>query len=131
MTSPDIEIYAKNLNINQISTWLSRVFSQVDLPELDQDKQNQHPAISGYVFYEKHSIPIVITPKAAGKLFTSIWFKSDKTPWTDDEACALKLLESYDIEVRCSATGWTENEEQMSEQWLCITRNEKRLTHWG
>ena len=52
------------------------------------------------------------------------------TMWEDDESCAQSLLKDADIEIRCSASGWTEGEEEQSEQWLLLTRKERKLINW-
>jgi hypothetical protein len=130
MNTPDIEIYAKNISADIILEWLSKHFEKILIaigPQALAGKTTVH----GTVEYNKSSIPISITPQAAGKSFCSIWFKSADTPWENDEQCAQSLLELYDIEVRCSAAGWSEEEDEMSEQWLYITRNEKKLIRWG
>ena len=124
ITQPDIEIYIKDISIEMIEQWLCEIFGPVSLP-----KTNGKP-INLKVGTEPE-LPLMITPNAAGKAFTSIWFQSDQTPWQSDETCAQAFLAFHDGEVRCSATSWQEEEDESSEQWLCMTRNEKRLIRWG
>jgi len=132
MTNPDIEIYVKNINAEILSSWLSETFSHVDFPNLSNEAFYKGKIIQGRTTTKNsENITVIVTPHAAGKSFCSIWFKSDKTPWVNDEACALAFLESHDTEVRCANGGWTELEEKESEQWLCLTQNEKKLIHWG
>ena len=121
---PDIEIYVKDISFNDIQTWLTNIFEPVTLPSFNGKPVSTNVGASP-------KIPVMITPNAAGKAFTSIWFQSDQTPWKNDEECAISFLAVNDTEVRCSAYSWLEGEEEYSEQWLCITRNEKRLIQWG
>ena len=120
---PDIEIYVKDTSFNAIQDWLSSVFEPISLPNFSGKPVNINVGISP-------KIPVMLTPSAAGKAFTSIWFQSDQTPWKTDEECAMSFLSINDTEVRCSANSWQEEEEEQSEQWLSISRNEKRLIQW-
>ena len=81
--------------------------------------------------YLGNVVEVMITPKAAGKAYTSIWFKSDKTPWPSDLSCANNFLQKFDTEVRCSAESWQESEAEYSEKWWKLTRDTKELVSWG
>lgn len=130
MKTPDIEIYIKNVEAEQLLSWLNDNFSTIDI-KLDSKALEGKQSISGELTLEEGHIPIVITPCAAGKAFCSVWFKSAETPWENDEACALSLLEKFDLEIRCATGGWEENEDEAGEYWNSITRNEKKLIRWG
>ncbi|MFT7185180.1 MAG: hypothetical protein ACI84K_000554 [Pseudohongiellaceae bacterium] len=121
---PDIEIYVKDTSFNAIQNWLSSIFEPITLPSFSG--KPIHISIGS-----SPKIAVMLTPNAAGKAFTSIWFQSDQTPWVNDEECAVSFLALHDTEVRCSANSWQEEEEEHSEQWLSISRNEKRLIQWG
>ena len=134
MNTPDIEIYAKDINSDIIIDLLTQQFEASSLnidPKTLGIALNSTACITIQLPYKEHSIELIITPRAAGKSFCSFWFKSENTPWENDEACALTLLEENDIEIRCAASGWQEDEEKLSEQWLLLTQNEKKLIHWG
>jgi hypothetical protein len=124
LKQPDIEIYVKDSSFKAIQDWLSSVFEPVSLPSF-----KGKPISIGIGSSPK--ITVMLTPHAAGKAFTSIWFQSDKTPWVNDEECAISFLALNDTEVRCSANSWQEEEEEQSEKWLSISRNEKKLIQWG
>ncbi len=129
---PDIEVYLKLANAELIENWLSNHFAAHDLPRLNDIAFSKGQAIEGSVSNsEGKTTALLITPHAAGKAFCSIWFKTNITPWNNDLECAECILESNDIEVRCSASGWEESEETHSEQWWQLSRNEKRLIPWG
>lgn len=130
MNTPDIEIYAKNINAEMMRDWLNQNFDDVSL-NIDPQALAGNTTIHGTVKHNNLLIPVSVTPQAAGKSFCSIWFKSAETPWQNDEQCAQSILDLHDLEIRCSAAGWSEEEDEMSEQWLFITRNEKKLIRWG
>jgi len=135
LNNPDIEIYIKETNCSEINDWLENNFQFVHFEQLNNETFFKGKIINGAVSLKTNAdntnIPVVITPHAAGKKFCSVWFKSDKTLWPNDEACANSFLAMHDTEVRCSANSWTEKEEKDSEQWLCLSQNDKKLIHWG
>lgn len=130
MKTPDIEIYVKNISAEQLLEWLKKSFDDVELA-LQASDLIEKQSLSGSVCNAGSKIPLVITPWAAGKAFCSIWFKSDETPWLNDEECAKSLLELFDLEVRFATSGWQEGEDESGEYWNAITRNEKKLIPWG
>ena len=121
INQPDIEIYVKDTSFSIIQDWLAKTFEPTSLPNFNGKPVN----------IKVGEIPVMITPNAAGKSYTSIWFQSNKTPWKNDEECGTDFLAFYDTEVRCSANSWQEEEEEQSEQWISMTRNEKKLILWG
>lgn len=131
MKTPDIEIYVKDCDITIISTWLEKYFSTVNLPNNAEKIFAKGNAIRAKVGNDDATTDLMISPQAAGKAFCSIWFKNNITIWDDDESCAQSLLKEADLEIRCSASGWTEEEEEQSEQWLLLTRDDRKLINWG
>jgi hypothetical protein len=134
MKTPDIEIYVKDSPFQTILNWLNQHFSEVAFPAKAAHSFENGKAVKGWLANPSSDInsriEIMLTPKAVGKHFTSIWFKQNQTPWDDDEQCALSLLAEADIEIRCSAAGWEENEAENSEQWWLLTRGEKKKIRW-
>lgn len=128
MKQPDIEIYVKNATADALLSWLNKSFETANIPDLTEAKLNEGQMIKGSV---NSTIPLVVTPKAAGKAFTSIWFQSDDTPWPDDLSCAESFLEHHDLEVRCSASTWTEEEQENEEKWWSLTQDNRKLVRWG
>ncbi|MFT6909268.1 MAG: hypothetical protein ACJAS1_005984 [Oleiphilaceae bacterium] len=131
MKTPDIEIYVKDCDIKIIATWLEKNFSTVNLPNNVEKIFAKGNTIRAEVGNDNATTDLIISPKAAGKSFCSIWFKQNMTKWENDESCAQSLLNDADMEIRCSASGWTEEEEEQSEQWLLLTREERKLINWG
>lgn len=130
MKTPDIEIYAKQINMEIISKWLDGHFSSVELPAHAAQIFEKGNAVRAKVYCDAESSELIITPHAAGKSFCSIWLKRNISAWNDDESCAKSLLEVADLELRCSASGWQEEEEEQSPQWLLLTRTEQKLINW-
>ena len=128
--SPDIEIYVKHLDQNDLVCWLEKHFKIDKAQFLSTLKLTDQKMSSHIVTNEQAKIELMITPNAAGKAYTSLWFKSDFTPWHDDKCCALSFLEIKDAEVRCSANSWHEEEEEASEQWLVLTRDGEKKVKW-
>lgn len=128
---PDIEIYIKNADLNEIQAWLGSHFDVV--PEGDISDINIASPRTNEVELQRAGLPVplVITPQAAGKAYLSVWFKSPKTPWQNDLECAQSALERFDTEVRCSAESWAEEEPEHSEKWWKLTRTSKDLVSWG
>lgn len=133
MIQPDIEIYVKNLEFEQLEAWLKKHFVPASVSELSetQTRLPKFQASTISLSYEGKAVELSVTPNAAGKVYTSLWFKQNHTPWQDDKSCALDFLADYDAEVRCSAAGWVEEEPEESEQWWRLTRTHQTLVRWG
>ncbi len=128
---PDVEVYIKHLEYNELTEWLASCFDDVDFNTCTKDTFEARETAKIQVTLDDQAIPVFITPAAAGKAYCSIWFQSPYTPWATDLDCAYTVLESLDTEIRCSAAGWSEEEEENSEQWWCVTREGKKRVRWG
>lgn len=121
---PDIEIYIKDCSIDNIIDWLNTVFDEVNtLSPLDKASINV-TCISG-----DNTIPLTIYTSAAGKLYTSLWFKSEHTPWAADIDCAIAIASALDKEVRCATNSWVESEDSEN-QWWKVTSEGKTMVNW-
>lgn len=130
MKTPDIEIYVKQADISIIAKWLDQHFAELELPAHAAQIFEKGKSLRAKVFNDDKYSELIITPQAAGKTFCSIWIKDNISPWNNDEDCARSLLEFSDLEIRCSASGWQEEEDEQSAQWLLITRSEEKLINW-
>lgn len=130
-TPLDIEIYVKNTSISDIMSWLMQHFTASNNTVESEAKPRAEAMITLQLNYQNNAIDVMITPGAAGKAYTSIWFKSSNTPWNSDIECAKCFIESIDTEVRCSAEGWQESEAEYSEKWWKLSRTEEVLVSWG
>ncbi len=131
MNTPDIEIYVKAIHFPQMMNWLAKHFSAVSFSSKAAHLYENGKPVKGKLSNQQGETEVLITPHAAGKSFTSIWFKHNITPWQDDEHCAMSLLQEEDCEIRCSAAGWQESEEEDSEQWWLLSRTEKKRINWA
>lgn len=127
---PDIEIYVKDLENNKLLSWLSQHFVLNEAHALTQDASSSRPRTI-LLKAQSCEIELTITPNAAGKKYTSLWFKSSKTPWNTDLECAEDMVGNHSAEeARCSAGSWTESEAESSEQWWVVTENNKKKVGW-
>lgn len=128
---PDIEIYIKNGSLDDMLKWLSTHFSGITAHEDWAQRFDAGKMITTEVRHKDARIPLMITPGAAGKAFTSVWFKSAQTPWHTDLDCARDCAVTLNMEVRCSAGSWQEDEALDSEQWWVLKGEQERLVRWG
>ena len=121
---PDIEVYIKECSIEAIIDWLNSVFDEVKTHDpLDKASINL-TCIAG-----NNSIPLTLYTGAAGKLYTSLWFQSENTPWETDIDCAMALANALGNEVRCATNSWVESDDSES-QWWKVTREGKTMVNW-
>lgn len=121
---PDIEVYIKECSIEEIISWLNSVFGEVKTPtSLDKASINVS-CTSG-----DSTIPLTIYTGAAGKLYTSLWFKSENTPWETDLDCAMALATALNKELRCATSGWEESDDSEN-QWWKVTSEGKTMVSW-
>ncbi len=122
---PDIEVYIKDISIDAIINWLNEVFDDV----ATQGALDKSPLTLQCKMKSAASMPVTIFTGAAGKLYTSLWFQSDKTPWNTDLDCAIQLVEATGNEVRCSTNSWEEVEDA-DNQWWKVTTEGKAIVNW-
>jgi hypothetical protein len=69
----------------------------------------------------------IIVENAVKGGYTSVWFKSNQTPWATDRDCALAAWSHFQIETRCSSGGWNGLDEQ---GWLRFTEAGETVVNW-
>lgn len=119
---PDIEIYVKNRSLDLLCEWILQYASAI---ETLQSKGNIHElraTING------DSVELMIHEKVAGKLWASVWFKSDKTPWAKDLDCAHAAAKDMDTQVRCIASGWQDGDDP--DEWWKIENGSQEQIQW-
>ena len=119
---PDIEIYVKQVDLPSILDWLARHFQILD-------RSSGHHTHDIVLSSGKASIHCLIVEQAAKGNFTSIWFKSDQTPWTTDQDCARDAADYLGCEVRCSAGSWQEDNDETG-GWLRVTKQGQSRINW-
>lgn len=128
----DIEIYVRDLSLSELEVWLNQNFRAVTINDQARTFCSQGRAFKLQVHtIEDKEIVVFINPRAVGNTFSSIWFQSTETPWLDDISCAQSMLAFADKEVRCSAAGWTDDEDIEGEMWWRMDRQQKELIRWN
>ena len=119
---PDIEIYVKNVSIEQITAWLNDRFDAV---QVSSKKGLLHHFSAEY---QGHSFRYMIHEKAIGKSWSSIWFQSDETPWKIDLDCAKEASLALNTQVRCIASGWQEGDDP--DEWWKVEKDHAEKIQW-
>jgi hypothetical protein len=119
---PDIEIYVKSCSVNQLEQWLESCGSSLQ-PTLSQGAAHEYKLTTNQV-----DITVLIHEKVAGKAWTSVWFKSDKTPWMNDLECARQATAALNTQIRCIAGGWSEGDDP--DEWWKLEKGEEELIKW-
>ncbi|WP_252176909.1 hypothetical protein [Endozoicomonas sp. 4G] len=119
----DLEIYAKDLSLDMIRKWLKAHFDTVEV--LGSGNKVHDFLAHG----QQASAPVMVVEGAVGKVWTSIWFKTNKTPWRDDMACARSLNQFAKCRVRANAAPWSDGED-MDEWWQLTESGEESTVSW-
>ena len=105
MSFPDIEIYVKNLSVNEISIWSGKLFGESPTSRLGSTTLVQRATVRAK--WSRILENVLTEPE-----FTSIYFSPNKTKWQTDLECARDAFSHFQLEVRCSASGWSENSQE-------------------
>ncbi|MGB0466655.1 MAG: hypothetical protein ACPGF7_03870 [Pontibacterium sp.] len=119
---PDIEIYIKNRSLTDIETWLNQCFESLETA-LSQGTIHEYSAMLNGV-----KIPVMVHEKVVGKAWTSIWFKSDQTPWAIDLDCAIAAAKDMETQARCIASGWSDGDEP--DEWWKVEKGQQETILW-
>ena len=120
MRQPDIEIYLKDCQLEQVSQWLSQNLGPASAW---QTRGQVHRAYFG-------ETPITWFERAVGK-WNSLLIESAATPWEDDQTCAQAAFDALQVEARCSLGGWQESDgEADADQWLKVNAEGAQVFTW-
>lgn len=114
---PDIEIYIKRPNLDALIAWIEI--------SIGPSSHSTRGTTTQIAFPDKTSCIIVENAVKGG--YTSVWFKSSRTPWATDRDCALAAWLHFQIETRCSSGGWNGLDEQ---GWLRFTDAGEAIVNW-
>jgi hypothetical protein len=114
---PDIEIYIKRPSLDALLAWI-----EVSIGPTSHTTRGT----ATQVLLPDQTRCIIVENAVKGG-FTSVWFKSDKTPWATDRDCALAAWLHFQIETRCSSGGWNGLDEQ---GWLRFTDAGETVVNW-
>ncbi len=122
-TINDIEIYVKNLPLEDIRGWLEDTFKSVIFVKTGQQVHDLEVSV------DDKAIPVMIVERAVGKAWTSVWFKTSGTPWQDDTECARSIQNSKQCRVRCNSGPWQEGAD-MDEWWQLDEKGQETIIKW-
>ena len=119
-TQPDVEIYVKDADAQQVHAWLQQQFSQCS--PWQQSGNISRCNCDG--------IKVTWYAKAVGS-WHSLLFDSPSTPWANDKACAVAAFDALGVEIRCAPSGWLEQQgEADAERWLKINSQGSQEFIW-
>lgn len=118
---PDIEIYIHKTDADAVQAWL-----ESELKHPIQRLTQSH----WLGRYQNQRLDIAFNPEVK-KDFASLWFKQNATPWNNDLECAVAANAALDTEIRCSADGWEEEQDDSYEEvWLKVLRGKAKKFIW-
>ena len=115
---PDIEIYLKDPAPEAVLSWLEENFGGVTS---EQRGNNTH--------FHLGNTEALLVPNAVKGRYASLWFKTNTTPWHDDEACARSAHATMGVEVRCSLSAADPDDDGPGE-WLRLTGDGESQVRW-
>lgn len=123
MRQPDIEIYLKNTSPAKILDWLQQRFSDTEAPE------QQGHSYQMRVYHDHDWITVLLVCGAAGKPWTSLWFDSPNSPWSNDLECAREIHQALEAQVRCNGGFWEEGDKENMDEWwqIALDGEESRI----
>lgn len=118
---PDIEIYLKRPEMPALLGWLDAAMGPVEATT-----KGGTATVTLRAGSTDPQICVIVTNAVKGG-YTSVWFKTDQTPWATDRDCALAAWAALQIEVRCSNGGWDGLDEQ---GWRRFTHDGETVVNW-
>ena len=118
---PDIEVYVKSCPVAELEQWLSTLGTLTSV--FAQGVTHEY-----HLTTDQGEIPVLIHEKVVGKAWTSVWFKSDKTPWSTDLECARAAAKGLDTQIRCIAGGWSDGDDP--DEWWKLDQGTETLIQW-
>lgn len=104
---PDIEIYIKRPDLEQVTQWLATEFAVLQW----QERNDQRLRGTAAVDEQSPSCDVLVLQNAV-KGFASVWFKQNHTPWENDLDCARSAWAALGREIRASAGSWQAGAEE-------------------
>lgn len=121
---PDIEIYLMKPEPAAVRAWLASHLNDLQDIRILPDHHHWQARQAGAV------IDIYLNEKAE-KNFASLWIKQNHTPWNTDLDCGRSAHQALGCEVRCSGSGWEEEEGESDGGWIKLIRGEEKPFDWG
>ena len=125
-TYPDLEIYIKQVGLEDILRWLGETF---ELITTEKQNETMHCKMRQKQNRSTAAVECIIIEKAVKGGFTSVWFKHNNTHWDTDQNCATDAFSFLQAEVRCNAGTWKGEDEDQG-GWLSISENGVKTINW-
>lgn len=119
---PDIEIYVKDCSLEQLEQWLRTRCSDLE-KQFSQGQIHEYRSVIDDI-----AVPVMIHEKVVGKAWTSVWFKSDQSPWRKDLDCALEAADALGTQIRCIVGGWSNGQDP--DDWWKIENGQQERIQW-
>ncbi|WP_017937943.1 hypothetical protein [Zestomonas thermotolerans] len=124
MRQPDIEIYLKDADRDEVIRWLTQILG----PCTEWRQQGQ--TFKCEIDSAAGLIPLTWVPRAVGS-WHSLFLDSPDTPWADDLACARAAHAALGVEIRCAPGGWQEEEgEEDADRWIKVSATGEEEIIW-
>ena len=123
ITQSDIEIYVKSASPDAIKAWLESCTSSLDVKSSSPKRQSYWAIFTD----STQEFEILVLNKVDAN-FSSVWFNTTTTPWTNDKTCAQQAFVHFKSSVRCVVSGWQEGD--APDQWLNIDADGEHLIDW-
>ncbi|MCH8552238.1 MAG: hypothetical protein LAT62_09900 [Natronospirillum sp.] len=101
----DIEIYLRGADPQLICRWLREVFGQAPQPINSSDRNR---VLRYRIVADDVVIPLLLVVRGD---WTSVWFNSGLTPWSNDFDCASDAVRHLGQTARCTDGGWQEGDD--------------------
>ncbi len=124
---PDLEIYIKNRTEDEIKNWLEKCCDEL----IASASSGNNIELEAYFGDAKVNCSLQL--RVCGKMWNSLWFKTNQTPWETDLDCALQAATEMDTQIRCIKAGWSDTDDDAEvdeDQWWRVEDGEKMLISW-
>ena len=123
---PDLEIYIKDCNSEQILAWLNLHCESIEI--LSSSQTSLELEIQFGDQYTNSSL----VHKVSGKAWSSLWLKTNVTAWDTDLEIAQQASREMDKQIRCIKASWADGDTQSEDdhQWWKIEDNQQQLISW-
>ena len=127
LTYPDIEIYLADTTNDEIVDWLATILSDINLTRSSRNNSTCHYSARCSHQQGEVEIGFMVVENANGS-FTSLWFKTGRTPWSSDLECARAAADQFHGEIRCSPGPW--DPDQDNDEWISIQNAHESTIIW-
>jgi hypothetical protein len=124
MTTPDREIYLRDVNTETLIDWLQ---SQLGPLHVEHRETHQVNLLSRF---RGADVPVYILEQTPAKPYSCLWIQSSDVPWVDDLALARSVTQSLNCETRCAADTWQEGDDEENGEWIVVSPAGEKKIIW-